>query len=58
MTTHWSRRWIERTLIVSGVLLLSWSAMVIVEARHQQQRLQRDLNHALEAPAARTTTTR
>jgi sortase A len=48
----WIRRWLERGLIVTGVLLLSWSAMTIVEARHQQRQLRTDLNRALAGPGS------
>ena len=40
----------ERGLIVSGLVLLSWSAMTIVEARHQQRQLRTDLSRALAGP--------
>jgi sortase A len=48
--TRWGRRWLERALIATGVGLLSWGAMVIVEAKHEQEKLRTALNRTLAAP--------
>jgi sortase A len=50
----WERRWLERALIATGVGLLSWGAMVIVEAGHEQAKLRtaltRTMSNAEQAP--------
>lgn len=45
----WVRRWLERALIATGAGLLSWSAMAIVEAGHEQEKLRVALSRRLTA---------
>ncbi len=47
---RWERRWLERALIATGVGLLSWGAMVIVEAGHEQAKLRTALTRTLSTP--------
>jgi sortase A len=47
----WIRRALEWGLLATGVGLLSWSAIVIVDAQHQQSQLRTALDRKLEAPS-------
>jgi sortase A len=46
----WVRRWLERALITTGVVLLSWCAIVIADANREQAKLRTALDRTLTAP--------
>ncbi len=50
--TSSTRRWLEWSLMATGIGLLSWSAIVIVQADHEQGKLRTALERSLDAPPA------